>query len=174
VSLEIEQQLIPLRAMAHPIRLRILSLTTGAALSAAELADELGIAHASASYHARQLADAGLLQVVDDEPQRTGPGRPPVRYRYEPRVGDNLDRSDGEDTLWAATATDMGRRLAERTRHRVGADGEVWMAPEDFEEACALAQRLSDLLHERAQRPRAAGTVHASLSVYAFELADER
>lgn len=47
------------------------------------------------------------------------------------------------------------------------------MAPEDFEEACALAQRLSDLLHERARRPRAAGTVHASLSVYTFELGDE-
>jgi hypothetical protein len=50
----------------------------------------------------------------------------------------------------------------------------VWMAREDFEEACALAQRLSDLLHERAQPPRASGTVHASLSVYAFELGDER
>jgi predicted ArsR family transcriptional regulator len=172
--LAIQQQLIPLRAMAHPIRLRILSLTTGAALSAAEIAGELGIAHAAASYHARQLAEAGLLQVVDDERERTGPGRPPVRYRYEPRVADGLDRSDGEEALWAATANDMQRRLAERTRHRVGADGEVWMTREDFEEACALAQRLSDLVHERAQPPRADGTVHASLSVYAFELGDER
>jgi len=174
MSLAIRLQLIPLRAMAHPLRLRILSLTTGAALSAADIAGELGIAHAAASYHARQLAEAGLLQVVEDERERTGPGRPPVRYRYEPRVGDSLDRSDGEDALWAATATDMQRRLAERTRHRVGADGEVWMAREDFEEACALAQRLSGLLHERAQPPRASGTVHASLSVYAFELGDER
>ena len=48
------------------------------------------------------------------------------------------------------------------------------MAREDFEEACALAQRLSDLLHERAQPPRASGIVHVSLSVYAFELGDER
>jgi predicted ArsR family transcriptional regulator len=174
MSLEIQRQLIPLRAMAHPVRLRILSLATGAALSAAELADELGIAHAAASYHARQLAEAGLLQVVDDEQERTGPGRPPVRYRYEPGLGDSLDRADGEQALWTATANDMQRRLAQRTRHRVGADGEVWMAPEDFEEACALARRLSDLLHERAQPPRAAGTVHASLSVYAFELEAER
>ena len=112
--------------------------------------------------------------MVEDERERTGPGRPPVRYRYEPRLADSLDRSDGEGALWAATANDMKRRLAGRTRHRVGADGEVWMTPEDFEEACALAQRLSDLVHERAQRPRAAGTVHASLSVYAFELGDER
>ena len=157
--------------MAHPIRLRILSLTTGAALSAAEIAGELGIAHAAASYHARQLADAGLLQVVTDDPRaRTGPGRPPVRYRYEPV--DALDRSEGYDELWTATAHDMERRLRARTRHRVGADAEVWMEPEDLEEVCALAQRISDLVHERARPPHAKGSVHASVSVYAFELGD--
>jgi DNA-binding transcriptional ArsR family regulator len=172
MSLEIQEQLIPLRAMAHPLRLQILSLTTGAALSAAELASELGIAHAAASYHARQLADAGLLVVVEDERERSGPGRPPVRYRYEPRTA--LDRSEGEQALWAATSRDMQRRLRARTRHHVGADGEAWMAPEDFEEVCALAQRISDLMHERALRPHAEGSVHASISVYAFELGDER
>jgi DNA-binding transcriptional ArsR family regulator len=172
MSLEIQEQLIPLRAMAHPLRLQILSLTTGAALSAAELASELGIAHAAASYHARQLADAGLLVVVEDERERSGPGRPPVRYRYEPRT--DLDRSEGEQALWAATSRDMQRRLRARTRHHVGADGEAWMAPEDFEEVCALAQRISDLMHERALRPHAEGSVHASISVYAFELGDER
>jgi DNA-binding transcriptional ArsR family regulator len=174
MSLEIQQELIPLRAMAHPLRLQILSLTTGAALSAAELAEELGIAHAAASYHARQLAEAGLLQVVEDEGQRTGPGRPPVRYRYDYRRGGHLDRSTGEEALWAATAQDMQRRIRARTRHHVGADGEVWMAPEDFEEVCELAARISDLMHERAQRPHAEGAVHASVSVYAFELGDER
>jgi DNA-binding transcriptional ArsR family regulator len=158
--------------MAHPLRLQILSLTTGAALSAAELASELGIAHAAASYHARQLADAGLLVVVEDERERSGPGRPPVRYRYEPRT--DLDRSEGEQALWAATSRDMQRRLRARTRHHVGADGEAWMAPEDFEEVCALAQRISDLMHERALRPHAEDSVHASISVYAFELGDER
>jgi DNA-binding transcriptional ArsR family regulator len=174
MSLEIQQELISLRAMAHPLRLQILSLTTGAALSAAELAEELGIAHAAASYHARQLAEAGLLQVVEDEGQRTGPGRPPVRYRYDYRRGGHLDRSTGEEALWAATAQDMQRRIRARTRHHVGADGEVWMAPEDFEEVCELAARISDLMHERAQRPHAEGAVHASVSVYAFELGDER
>jgi predicted ArsR family transcriptional regulator len=172
MSLEIQQELIPLRAMAHPLRLQILSLTTGAALSAAELAQELGIAHAAASYHARQLVEAGLLQVVEDEGERTGPGRPPVRYRYDYRRGGHLDRSAGAEALWAATAQDMQRRIRARTRHHVGADAEVWMAPEDFEEICALAARISELTHERARRPHAEGTVHASVSVYAFELGD--
>jgi hypothetical protein len=43
-----------------------------------------------------------------------------------------------------------------------------------FEEVCALGQRISDLIHERARRPHADGAVHASVSVYAFELGDER
>jgi predicted ArsR family transcriptional regulator len=174
MSLEIQEQLISLRAMAHPLRLQMLSLTTGAALSAAELAEELGIAHAAASYHARQLVEAGLLQVVEDDGERSGPGRPPVRYRYDHRRGGHLDRSSDAEALWAATAQDMQRRVRMRTRHHVGADAEVWLAPEDFEEARALAQQLSDLIHERAQRPRAEGAVHASVSVYAFELGDER
>jgi predicted ArsR family transcriptional regulator len=174
MSLEIQEQLISLRAMAHPLRLQMLSLTTGAALSAAELAEELGIAHAAASYHARQLVEAGLLQVVEDDGERSGPGRPPVRYRYDHRRGGHLDRSSDAEALWAAAAQDMQRRVRMRTRHHVGADAEVWLAPEDFEEARALAQQLSDLIHERAQRPRAEGAVHASVSVYAFELGDER
>jgi DNA-binding transcriptional ArsR family regulator len=174
MSLEIQRRLIPLRAMAHPVRLRILSLTTGAALSAAELADEIGIAHAAASYHARQLADAGLLQVVEDSGERSGPGRPPVRYRYVAEAAGGLDRSDGVDDLWTATSQDMEGRLRTRTRHRVGADGEVWMEPEDFEEVCALAERISELIHERARPPHAEGAVHGSVSVYAFELGDTR
>lgn len=170
MSLGIEEQLISLRAMAHPLRLQILSLTAGAAMSASELADELGIVHAAASYHARQLAEAGLLQVVDATEERSGPGRPPVRYRYMAELASNLDRSEGEEALWAASFQDLLRRVRVRTRHHIGADAEVWLTPEDFDEVCALAGRLSELIHERAQRPRAEGAVHASVTVYAFEL----
>jgi predicted ArsR family transcriptional regulator len=172
MSLEIAERLVPLRAMAHPVRLRILSLTTGAALSAAEIADELGIVHAAASYHARQLADAGLLQVVEDSGERSRPGRPPVRYRYVARLSEKLDRSDGAEALWTATALEVERRLRARTRQRVGADAEVWMSPADFDQVCDLAQQISDLIHERAHPPHAKGTVHGSVSVNAFELGD--
>ena len=157
--------------MAHPLRLRILSLTTGLAMSASEIAEELGIAHAAASYHARQLATAGLLKIVDAADRRSSPGRPPVRYRYVPATGDRLDRSGGADELWEATARELQRRLHARTRHRVGADAEVWMRPQDFETVCDLAQQISDLIHERARQPHAKGAVHGSVSVFAFELA---
>ena len=49
-----------LRAVAHPVRLRILSLLTGAAMTATEVAAELGLTHANASYHLRRL----LIRVI--------------------------------------------------------------------------------------------------------------
>ena len=52
-----------LRAVAHPVRLRMLSLLTGTELSAAEVARELGITHANASYHLRTLLDAGEMVI---------------------------------------------------------------------------------------------------------------
>lgn len=175
MSLEISTQLIPLRAMAHPLRLRILSMCAGAAMSASELAEELRIAHAAASYHARQLADAGLLQAEDDSPpKRAGPGRPPVRYRYVASHSDDLDRSDAQEALWDATSRDISRRLHERSRHRIGADAEVWMTREDFEIVCALAEQIADLVHERALSPRAEDAVRGSVSVFAFELDTRR
>ena len=59
-----DQDVSALRATAHPLRLRILSLLTGASMSAAELARELGTTQANLSYHLRVLAAAG--EVVPD------------------------------------------------------------------------------------------------------------
>src|SRR5262245_28201919 len=70
-----------LRALAHPIRLRILSLLTGASMTAAEVARELGLTHANASYHLRQLREAGTIQVAGEERIRGGTAK---RYRYDP------------------------------------------------------------------------------------------
>ena len=64
-----------LRAMAHPVRLRILSLLTGAALTAAEIARELGLTHANASYHLRHLLAAGQIEVAGEERIRGGVGQ---------------------------------------------------------------------------------------------------
>ena len=51
-----DEEVASLRAVAHPVRLRILSLLTGTELSAAEVARELDLTHANASYHLRVLA----------------------------------------------------------------------------------------------------------------------
>ena len=69
-----------LRATAHPVRLRILSLLTAEAMSAAEVARTLEITHANASYHLRQLHDVGELVVESEEKIRGGVAK---RYRYD-------------------------------------------------------------------------------------------
>src|SRR5215207_8376146 len=69
-----------LRATAHPVRLRILSLLTAEAMSAAEVARALELTHANASYHLRQLHDVGALVVESEEKIRGGVAK---RYRYD-------------------------------------------------------------------------------------------
>src|SRR5215218_8131340 len=68
-----------LRAMAHPIRLRIMSLLTGAPMTAAEVARELDLTHANASYHLRNLLAGGMIVLAGEEKIRGGVAK---RYRY--------------------------------------------------------------------------------------------
>src|SRR5260221_10365724 len=104
MSLEIGGQKViaAVRARAHPLRLRMLSLLTGAALSAAELARELEVSQALASYHLRQLADAGLVELVEERSRRGGRER---RYRHrvdpdgEVLAGDDEGRGLGSEAL---------------------------------------------------------------------------
>ncbi|HYG92184.1 MAG TPA: helix-turn-helix domain-containing protein, partial [Nocardioides sp.] len=74
-----DDQIASLRAAAHPLRLRMLSLLTGSAMSAAEVARELDITHANASYHLRVLRDAGEVVVDGEERIRGGMAK---RYRH--------------------------------------------------------------------------------------------
>src|SRR3954468_20445702 len=69
-----------LRATAHPVRLRIMSLLTGAPMTAAEVARELGLTHANASYHLRNLLAGGMIFQAGEEKIRGGVAK---RYRYD-------------------------------------------------------------------------------------------
>ena len=74
-----DEDLKGLRAMAHPVRLRMVSLLTGSAMSAAEVARELGLTHANASYHLRILLDSGEIVEAGEERIRGGVAK---KYRY--------------------------------------------------------------------------------------------
>src|ERR1043165_5822020 len=134
--------LVPRRALANPLRIRIVSLLTGTAMSATEVAEELGIAHGSASYHLRQLAAAGFLRRADPDPAaRPGPGQPPRRYTYDPTHEERLHRSgDAEVLVHEAAATDQRRRLEAMIRRSVMANAEVWLPRESWERAVALVE----------------------------------
>lgn len=163
-----------LRSVAHPVRLRILSMLTAQPMSAAEVARELDLTHANASYHLRLLHDAGELVVESEEKIRGGTAK---RYRYV--VGGSPTRPPGpssvEDSIaWQqATHSEIVRRLTHRTKGpSSSSDIETWVTPETWREAVDLVARAMVLLHEQAQPPRTEGTVHVSASSQAFMMAD--
>src|SRR4051794_15348102 len=58
------------KAMAHPLRLRILGALEHRPASPSELADELDAPLGNVSYHVRQLHGLGLLKLVKETPRR--------------------------------------------------------------------------------------------------------
>ncbi|RNG27778.1 ArsR/SmtB family transcription factor [Streptomyces botrytidirepellens] len=157
-----------LRALAHPVRLRMLTLMWPGPMSAAELARELDISHALASQHLRRLDAAGLVELAEERTRRGGRER-----RYRTVHGSPLsDRSDGTPLLAAALAHTLQERAARRDPDSGGvtADGELWVDPEVWEDA---RQRLADLaaeLHAAARPPHSPGTVPVGISLMAFRM----
>ena len=169
-----------LRAVAHPLRLRIMSLLTGAELSAAEVARELGLTHANASYHLRRLADAGQIVVTSTETIRGGAAK---RYRYvvteeTPRWHDpELSATERQIAYLRATAAEVERRahLVDPAHPKPSSDLETWVDPAVWEQASALLNQASELLHSQARPPRSDGTIHVSFTAFAFRmLAEDR
>ncbi|MDI1462260.1 winged helix-turn-helix domain-containing protein [Catellatospora sp. KI3] len=166
-----------LRALAHPIRLRILSLLTGAAMSAAEVARELGITHANASYHLRLLLANGTITVGEEEQVRGGRAK---RYRYD------LDRDltlhpdrpepardlEGSRLVYAALAAELQRRAQSMiaTSGNFLADAELWVDPDDWREIRDRITAAGDDLHRRARRPHTPGTLHVSATIALFRM----
>jgi DNA-binding transcriptional ArsR family regulator len=158
-----------LRALSHPLRLRILSMLTGSAASAAELARELGLSHAAVSFHVRQLAAAGYLELAETRSVRGGQER-----RYRNRVGGH-EQWAGEDprlTVQAA-ATELVRRLADGgSRWRVFGDAELWVDPAAWKRVVDQIGAAVVDLHEAAAPPRTPGTLHVNATVMLFEIGD--
>ena len=162
-----------LRALAHPLRLRILSLLTGTELSAAEVARELGVTHANASYHLRQLAAAGEVVVAGEERIRGGVAK---RYRHPWEERPGTTRGDPEDrALYVrALAAELERRFRLRAEgSALITDAEMWVTPEVWGEVRELCERASTLVHQHAQPPRTDGTLHVNLTAALFTLGEE-
>jgi len=163
-----DERITALRATAHPLRLRMLSLLTGSAMSAAEVARELDISHANASYHLRQLLDADLVVVEGEERIRGGVAK---RYRYpidrpEPKPSDHDLGAQVE-----AMCSELLRRFGVRQRGKGNfTDAELWVTPETWQQVLEIVTRGSMLLHEQAQPPRTTGTIPVNLTVAAFRM----
>jgi DNA-binding transcriptional ArsR family regulator len=161
-----------LRAVAHPVRLQILSLLTGAAMSAAEIARELELTHANASYHLRQLVEAGLLELAEERSNRGGRER---RYRHDPHTSRSLEGDEaGRALWWRALADELVRRSAGAAAPGEGrstsADAELWVDPVAWEDAVGRIRDAVSDLHRQARPPHEPGTERVSVTVALFEL----
>jgi DNA-binding transcriptional ArsR family regulator len=167
-----------LRAMAHPVRLRILSLLTGASLTAAEVARELGLTHANASYHLRHLLATGTIEIAGEERIRGGTAK---RYRYA--IDRELDLHAQPPTtavhmrqrrqLYEAAAAELRRRAQHvRPRARRGhfTDAELWVDPSEWEALKSTVDELSNRLHRGAKPPRTPGTILVNATLVMFEM----
>jgi DNA-binding transcriptional ArsR family regulator len=159
-----------LRAMAHPLRLRMLSLLTGAAMSAAELARELDISHANASYHLRQMHAAHLVVLAEEESVRGGRAK---RYRYDVDTPGATASDPASAALdYRALAAELVRRATRRELGKKGAasDAELWVRTEDWASAVAQVVEAVTALHRAARPPREEGTLHVSVTTALFEM----
>jgi DNA-binding transcriptional ArsR family regulator len=166
----LDDSIAHLRATAHPLRLRMLSLLTGQAMSAAEVARALDVTHANASYHLRLLHDAGELVVEGEEKIRGGVAK---RYRYD-ATRCVPDRTRGIDERIAdarATAIEVERRLLDAAKGSASSsDLEAWVPVQDWHRALDLLHEASHLLHAAARPDGTPDTVHISVTTTAFTM----
>jgi len=166
-------ELSTLRVLAHPLRLRMLSLLTGAAFSAMELSRELGISQALASYHLRQLHSAGVIELSEVRSRRGGRER---RFVYRPAYPGSPGPAPSAADDLALFAEAVGAELRRRSREagatagRLGVDAELWVDPGDWAEAVDAIRAATMGLHRRAKPPRAAGTIRVSVSAVMFPM----
>lgn len=157
-----------LRALAHPLRLRLLSLLTGAPMSAAEVARELDLAHAAVSYHLRQLLAVGLVEVVEERSVRGGKER---RYRptAHPRRPED-ETVEARQLLTAALSEELRRRSAEVDLDAPSTlgDAELWVTDEVLVEVRDRVREALVLLHDRAHPPRTPGTRRVAATAAVF------
>lgn len=169
-----------LRALAHPVRLQMLSLLTGEALSAADLARRLSITHANASYHLRLLHRAGQVELARVDKIRGGRARiyraPSTGGPPATPTGEAPDRAPDDHLLvYAALADELRRRskLAVRTPEQILTDAELWVSPIDWRTFVEALRQASVALHLAARPAGSAATVRVSATIAAFGMATE-
>lgn len=170
-----------MRALAHPLRLRLLGLlrSEGPA-TASSLAVRLGVSPALASYHLRQLGVRGFIQEAPDL-ARDGKERwwrsthrstswstadfldTPERASAEQALGREVVKAVAQRSMeWVMEATTWPSRWVE------SADLSDWLLELDAEELRELREEIRAVIARRADRPRHEGSerVHAVLQLF--------
>jgi predicted transcriptional regulator len=156
-----------------------MSLLTGAPLTAAEISRELGLTHANASYHLRNLLAAGMIVPAGEERIRGGLAK---RYRYDAAhdIAHEEARGRRPDEHYRALYTAVAGELIRRAQlarfsngAKIMADAELWVEPEVWTAAQEQIGAAARTLHDAAKPPRTPGTIRTSTSIAMFRMATE-
>jgi predicted ArsR family transcriptional regulator len=159
------------KAMAHPLRLRILRLCLHDALTNKEIADRLGQDPATTLHHVRTLCKSGFLV---PEPPRTGK-RGALEKPYRATGKSWVLSTEGEDELLTNVLAGLDALRAELLD--AGPEAMVFnsrlglrLSPEDLTE---LSERLVQLTEEYAARPPVPDGVRVGMHVTLHRLAQQ-
>lgn len=138
------------RALSHPIRRRVLSALRERAASPSELAAELGERLGTVSYHVRQLASAGLIELVEERPRR---GATEHFYVVTGRTSISNDIwSDlpgrARNALMASWLTQVGGEAARALSNPSGPPSEVILTHATLRLDTKAAEKLAALASE--------------------------
>jgi DNA-binding transcriptional ArsR family regulator len=174
------------KALSHPLRVRILALLQERTASPRELAEWLDATLGTVSYHVRTLHDFGLIELV-----KTTQVRGAIAHHYKARVRPRVD-----DEAWASAAPivkqaavgaalqtvddyarasaaaggfDRGEAHLSRTMLRL--DAKAWQqAAKACEKLLTDLNRIEETAEKRlAKDPHAAGTSDAAVVLLLFE-----
>jgi DNA-binding transcriptional ArsR family regulator len=170
------------KAMAHPLRVRILALLDEQRASPSDLASELGVPVENVAYHVRVLREYGLVRLV-----RRAVRGAAVQHYYE-----TVPRPQVSDTAWArlpkvakraAVGTSIGEiaDLVNKAAESGGFDGEdihvsrrtMRLDDEGMREAAGILARIGDDLAKLEARAaeRGAGAREAAVVLMLFQSA---
>ncbi|RAJ68876.1 helix-turn-helix protein [Streptomyces sp. Amel2xB2] len=160
-----------LRALAHPLRLRMMTLMWPGPMSAAELARELDVSHALASGHLRRLDAVGLVELAEERRIRGGRER---RYRAV-RGAPLSEQREGALMLAGTLSHTLRERAALRAPEGEGVttDAELWVDPQVWADVRERLAELTMELHRAARPPRTPGTARVGLTVMAFPMRED-
>lgn len=121
-----------LRAVAHPLRLRLLGLLRGEGpLTATHAAERLGESPAACSFHLRQLAKYGLVEEAGGGRGRERPWRATALFTSWPAAPDTPELAAATDLLSTVIAERYFDRLM-RWLERRSSEPREWQARELF------------------------------------------
>jgi len=135
-----------LKAIAHPIRTRLLNALEATPASAKQLSESLGLTHGNVGHHLKVLERAGLIEVVEERKVRALTERifAPTYDRLRIEVGEG-----GLDKLHFLFEQ-AGREAAPQTEQPFDDQGRLYSVQMSQEQAAEFAERLIALGDEFA------------------------